>query len=302
MKKTVFILVFVLILLLSACASAPASFAYPSLQNNAANDNKMLGAEGAGAPAVDSTSGLVSPNVPDIAQDRIVIMNGSRTLVVNDPTDAARKIAAMAVAKGGWVVSSNINQSSYGTNGEKYYSGDITIRVPAESIDATLTEIEALAVEVITRQLSGQDVTSEYTDLQSRLRNMRASQERLLTFMQNAENTEARTAVEEQLRQVQGEIEVLEGQIRYYDESAQFSSISVSLEPFIPSQPIEIGGWHPEGVAKEALEDLLRGLQELVDIIIRLGICGLPVLIILALMAAPFILITRAILKRRKTQ
>jgi hypothetical protein len=305
-KKSLFCVLFVLAILLSACGAAAATLPALSIERQAISDSKDVMSMAAIAPAsangpTTGAAGFSTGEPPSAAQDRIVILNGSRTLVVNDPSDAARKIADLARAKGGWVVNSNISQSSYGANGEKYYAGDITIRVPADSLDQTLAEIEALAVEVKSRQLSGQDVTAEYTDLQSRLRNLQASQSRLYAIMEKAEDTVAVTAVEVQLRQVEEQIEVLQGQINYYEESAKYSSVTVSLEPYIPSQPIEIGGWHPDGVAKQALEDLVRGLQELVDVIIRLGICGLPVLLILALVALPFVLITRALIRRGKT-
>jgi hypothetical protein len=297
MKKNVLCLFVFLAILLTSCGAAAATYAPEGYADQGAVA-KLDYAEGAApapamAPAADGAGTTSVTNLYN-NPDRIVIKNASRSLVVNDPADAAKKIADLAVAKGGWVVNSNIYQSAYGSAGEKYYSGEITIRVPAEDLDQTLVEVEALAVEVRTRQLTGQDVTAEYTDLQSRLRNMQASQTRLLAIMEGAEDTEAVTAVEVQLRQVEEQIEVLQGQIRYYDESAQFSSVTVSLEPFIPSQPIEIGGWHPEGVAKQALEDLVRGLQELVDLIIRLGICGIPVLLLIGLILLPVFLVIRA--------
>ncbi len=304
MKKSLVFPILVMVLLLGACglaAGAPTEV----LSWNADYGRSIAPTMAPAATEAPALFGLPEESGDtatraESAQDRIVIMNASRTLVVDDPVTTAGKISAIASGKSGWVVASNIYESSYGAEGEKYYSGDITIRVPAVDLDATLAEIEALAREVPNRQSSSQDVTAEYTDTQSRLRNLRASQTRLLAIMEDAEDTEAVAAVEAQLRQVEGEIEVLEGQIRYYDESARFSIVSVSLEPYIPTQPMDIGGWHPEGVAKQALEDLVRGLQELVNIIIRLGICGLPVLIILALLALPFVLVTRAILRRQK--
>ncbi|OGO08437.1 MAG: hypothetical protein A3K46_04330 [Chloroflexi bacterium RBG_13_60_9] len=252
--------------------------------------------EKSGAP---SDSALPEPAVNPA--DRIVLMDASLNLVVNDPADAASKITDMAFAKGGWVVESNITQSVYGEAGEKYYAGQISIRVPADTADelkATLAEIEALAVEVKSRSLSGRDVTAEYTDAQSRLRNLRASQDRLLKIMETAADPEDVLAVEAQLRQVMGEIEVLEGQINYYDTASKYSLITIILQPYIPSQPISIGGWHPEGVAKEALEDLIHGLQDLVDVLIRLGICGIPALLVIALFVAPFVLVTRYFVRR----
>jgi hypothetical protein len=297
MKKNVLSLFVFSAILLTSCGAAAAPYAPDGYANQGVVAKLDFAEEAAPAPAMAPVAdGAGNASVTNLYNnpDRIVIKNASRSQVVNDPADAAKKIADLAVAKGGWVVNSNINQSAYGSAGEKYYSGEITIRVPAEDLDQTLVEVEALAVEVRTRQLTGQDVTAEYTDLQSRLRNMQASQSRLYEIMKSADGTEAVAAVEAQLTRVEEQIEVLRGQIQYYDESARFSSITVNLEPFIPSQPIEIGGWHPEGVAKQALEDLVRGLQELVDLIIRLGICGIPVLLLIGLILLPVILVIRA--------
>ncbi|MBN2084247.1 MAG: DUF4349 domain-containing protein [Anaerolineales bacterium] len=298
MKKAVLSLSFIFILLLSACAAAamaPQNTEYDMVMGGDAA-SESAAREKANAP---SDSALPEPAVNPA--DRIVLMDASLTLVVNDPADAASKITDMAFAKGGWVVESNITQSIYGAAGEKYYAGQISIRVPADTADqlkATLAEIEALAVEVKSRSLNGRDVTAEYTDAQSRLRNLRASQDRLLKIMETAADPEDVLAVESQLRQVMGEIEVLEGQINYYDTASKYSLVSISLQPFIPSQPISIGGWHPEGVAKEALEDLIHGLQNLVDFLIRLGICGVPALLAIALFVTPFILVTRYFVRR----
>jgi hypothetical protein len=310
MRKAAVFLPVAFILMLSACgaaaATSPAREMF-SVQGSAKDStfNSVADAAGAApaAPAVAESQGSGAPGLVPVVNptDRIVLMDAAVTLVVNDPADAAAKITDMAFAKGGWVVNSNITQSVYGVNGEKYYAGQISIRVPAKTSDdlkATLAEIEALAVEVKSRSLNGVDVTAEYTDAQSRLRNLQASRDRLLAIMETAVDTEAILKVEEQLRQVTGEIEVLEGQINYYDTAAKYSLITISLEPYVPSQPIDIAGWHPEGVAKQALEDLVHGLQDLVDFLIRLGICGLPALVVIAIFAAPFFLIGRALVRR----
>jgi len=307
MKKSLVLGSLIPILLLSSCAAA-ATIAAPAfssadravLSNGAAKESLGVGQQAIAATAAPAVASVAPVSGPT---DRIVLLNASLDLVVKDPADAASKIADLAFAKGGWVVSSNISQNLYGSQGEKYYSGDISIRVPADSVDklkATLAEIEGMAVEVKSRQLSGQDVTAQYTDAQSQLRNLRASQERLLSIMQNATDTNAILAVETQLREVEGEIEVLEGQINYYQTASQYSLISITLEPDIPSEPIQIGGWHPEGVAKQALQELIRGFQGLVDFLIQLGICGIPALLVIALFASPFYLIGRALLRRNR--
>jgi hypothetical protein len=166
MKKAVLSLSFILVLLLSACGAA-------AMAPQETNFDRVLSAgaapESAALEKVDAPSDSTLPEPVVNPADRIVLMDASLTLVVNDPADAASKITDIAFAKGGWVVESNITQSVYGEAGEKYFSGQISIRVPADSADqlkATLTEIEALAVEVKSRSLTGRDVTAEYTDAQ----------------------------------------------------------------------------------------------------------------------------------------
>ncbi|MFN2299817.1 MAG: DUF4349 domain-containing protein [Anaerolineales bacterium] len=314
MKKTACFLSPILILLLSACGAAMSASPGSTAELSEGGWNAVVGdvemdrmAPQAAAPAEDFAS---EKSVPDSSElqvvnpsDRIVLYDASLSLVVNDPSEAASEITDMAFAKGGWVVNSNITQSVYGPEGKKYYAGDISIRVPTTSSDqlkATLAEIEALAVEVESRTMTGRDVTAEYIDTQSRLENLERSAARLQEIMDEAVDTEAVLQVEMQLRQVTSEIEVLTGQIQFYDTASQYSLITIHLRPYIPSQPIQIAGWHPEGVAKEAFEDLIHSLQNLVDFLIRLGICGVPALLIIILFMTPFFLIGRFFYRRYK--
>jgi hypothetical protein len=313
MKKTALCLSAIFALLLSACG---AMMATPSSDWNLSGRGFTDGAaesEGLSMPEAAPAADFASEkSVSDAAQvqivnpsDRIVLYDATLTLVVDDPSDAAATITDMAFDKGGWVVSSNITQSVYGSAGEKYYAGDISIRVPTESADnlkATLAEIEALAVEVKSRTMSGRDVTAEYIDTTARLKNLTTTADRLREIIDDAVDTEAILKVEMQLSQVTSEIEALEGQLLFYDTASQYSLITIHLQPYIPSQPIQIAGWHPEGVAKEAFEDLVHSLQNLVDFLIRLGICGVPALLILALFVSPVYLTARFFYRRhRKT-
>jgi hypothetical protein len=103
-----------------------------------------------------------------------------------------------------------------------------------------------------------------------------------------------RCDVSSQLTQV-SEIEMVRGRMRCYEERPP-PAISIELIP-IADQPISIGGWHPEGVAKEAIEDLVRALQSLANALIRFGILWIP---LLAIFGVPLWLILRAIFRRRR--
>jgi hypothetical protein len=103
-----------------------------------------------------------------------------------------------------------------------------------------------------------------------------------------------------QLVQVREQIEVIKGQIKYYEQSAALSSISVELIADEAVQPLEIGGWRPDGVAKDALQALINTLKFLANALIWIIIYILPVLLVLyVIVFLPLSLVWRAWKRRR---
>src|SRR5574337_176934 len=117
--------------------------------------------------------------------ERLIIRNGSLTMVVNDTraTQAAieQLVGEMAV-DGAFVVSS----SEYGGSGDQQPTVNVAIRIPAARFDDAMDRLAAMAVEVLSRNESGQDVTEEYVDLQARVESLEAARKRLLGLMENA--------------------------------------------------------------------------------------------------------------------
>ena len=53
---------------------------------------------------------------------------------------------------------------------------------------------------------------------------------------------------------MQSDIEVLKGQINYYDQASTLSAISIRLIAEETVKPIIIAGWQPQGVARDAAQ------------------------------------------------
>jgi hypothetical protein len=138
-------------------------------------------------------------------------------------------------------------------------------------------------VEVQSENLTGQDVTDQYVDLQSRLAASEAAAEQLTQIMKEATRAEDVLNVFQQLRQIQSDIEVLKGQIKYIDQSTATSEISVTLIAEAGAQPIEIGGWKLEGTAKDAVQDLINFTQNFARFLIRFGLYTLPALLLIGI-------------------
>jgi hypothetical protein len=249
----------------------------------------------------NNTTGSSLPSDKPVNENRLVIKNATLTLIVADPEASMDRITQLADEMGGFVVSANINQSQL-NNGQEVPRGSITIRIPSDSLYQALSQIEKESNQPPeNKTIQSQDVTSDYTDLQSRLRNLEDAEEQLRTIMDSAYNTEDVLSVYNRLVEVREQIEVLKGQIQYYDQATALSAISVELIANAAIQPIKIGGWQPVGVAKEAIQALLDTLQTLVNVFIWTIIFVLPVLAVIYLIfILPLTRIWRFVQKHRK--
>ncbi len=258
------------------------------------------------APAYDASGNLladeaarstVSNSVEPAAQERLVIENADLAIVVKDPKARMAEISKLATDMGGYVVSSNIYQSSSAT-GKQVPEATVVVRIPAEKLDEALAKIKEGAVEVQNENRSGQDVTNVYVDLQAQLKAKQAADKKLLEIMDKAEKSEDVLAIYLQVQSVETEIEQLKGQIKYYEESAALSSVSVRLIAEEGTQPIEVGPWKPQGAAKAAVEDLIRFVQNFSEFLIRFVIFTLPALILIAIPLLLVFLGGRAVYRR----
>lgn len=230
------------------------------------------------------------------AIEQLIVRDASLSLVVPDTEAALDEINGLVDELGGYVVESSTYQYQEGQR------ASVRFRVPAESLDVALDRIRALASEVRSQDISSKDLTDEYVDRKSSLRHLEATEARLLEFLEEAEDTEAALAVYEQLRGVQAQIEQVKGRIQYLEQSAAMATVSLEIIPDELAQPIQVGGWHPEGTLRKAFESLVRVLQFLVDAAIVIVVLVIPVLAAIAVPVAGLILLVRAIVRRRRAR
>jgi len=180
------------------------------------------------APDGPATDGDVVDAETQLAESasqslRLVIKDGFITLHVADIDTALGQITAIAGQHGGYVLSSESTQYNV------YKSADITITVRAEDFDTAMTELRAIAIDVLDERVEGQDVSTEFVDLESRLRNLEATAERLRGFLDDAKTVEEALEINEELAVIEAEIEEVRGRMNYLQTRAALSTITVSL-------------------------------------------------------------------------
>lgn len=282
--------------MLTSCARSPMGSSSPA---DLFRDEEAKSLEMPQAAKIETASEESEPSSPSIPSERIVIQTASLSIIVENPTEAVAKISQMAESMGGFVVTSNIYKST-NSRGEEFPAANITIRVPAEKLNEALQQIKALVsdadIDIKNEEISGQDVTSEVTDLESRLRNLRAAEKQLLEIMENATDSEDVIAVFRELTNVREEIELLEGQLKYYRESARLSAISVYLQAKASIEPITIGGWQPGVEVQRAIQALVEGGKFIVNALIWLVLFVFPLLAVIGL---PIYFIVKAVRKHQ---
>ncbi len=319
MRRPIIIIISVIVvfLLLGTIATSLFSFGGAS-PVEFSSDNRSLGYGGGGAPEVSVAPAMEEPapafdavgsdiaksadsystsNSGQAVQERLVIENADLAIVVKDPKARMAELNKLATEFGGYVVSSNLYQT-YTASGTEVPEATIVIRVDSKRLDEALKKVKEGAVDVQYENRSGQDVTSAYVDLQSQLTAKQAAEKKLLEILDKAEKSEDVLAIYLQIENIQTQIEQLKGQIKYYEESAALSSVSVRLIAEEGTQPIEIGPWKPAGAAKAAVEDLIRFVQNFAEFLIRFVIYTLPALILIAIPLFLLYLAGRAIFRR----
>ncbi|MGD2200856.1 MAG: DUF4349 domain-containing protein [Candidatus Bathyarchaeota archaeon] len=160
---------------------------------------------------------IVEPG--DVFFERMVIFTADLELEVEDVDSTVEAISLYALEVGGFV--SRVSTSKGG-------GGIVSIRVPQDEFYDVIQEVERLG-EVKGRQVKGEDVTEDYVDLESRLRNLQNQEERLLGILDMAINVEEVLNIESELERVRGQIERKTGEIKYIEGRVELATITVSL-------------------------------------------------------------------------
>lgn len=295
------VILLVAALILGACGStAPSQESEKAAyqDNDAAMPMPERPASEPSLAVVSEDSGAQETPTEALLSDRKIIYNANIFLIVEDTEQTAQDIETMASSMGGYVASMN----GYRQGDRMLY--DITIRIPAGQFDSSLAALRNLAVRVENENISTNDVTDQYYDIDARLDTLKATEKELTQLLKETRERGGKVEdimkIYDRLIQIRSEIESLQGQLNRLDKLTAYSTIDIHLEPSILNQPIETKGWNPAETAKKSLQALISILTGLVNFLIALVIVVVPVAIIILLPLALVVWLIRRWQKRRK--
>jgi hypothetical protein len=231
--------------------------------------------------AEDVAPGTIEVSL-ETSDKRLVIRHANLELEADDTRALFELITQMTEHAGGYISDATVYPVE-GDEEQPFIS--MSLRLPADQLNATLNAIKDGADEVISESQDAQDVTEQYVDLNAQLTNLEALETELRALLtevreQPGADPDKLLRVFNEVATVRGQIEQIKGQLQYLDDVVALATVSVQLVPTDVVTPIVDTGWEPLTVARDALTKLVDGLQVLADWGIRFAVFGLPMLLI----------------------
>ncbi|HLV09351.1 MAG TPA: DUF4349 domain-containing protein [Halanaerobiales bacterium] len=188
--------------------------------------------------------------------ERKIIQRAYLTIEVEELDIADNHIMEIIQNYNGYIASSREWESN-----ERKHSR-YQLRIPAAQFNNVISEItdEDLGY-VVSRSISGQDVTEEYIDLEARLTNLTEQEKRYRQLLDKAETVEDILKIENELTRIRSSIESLQGRLKYLDNQVSMSTIEVEFREIITPG---VSNWGINQAFKQAIEKMSNSIYQII--------------------------------------
>jgi hypothetical protein len=229
------------------------------------------------------------------AADRKIIRNADITIEVSSTVDAQHQVTSIAESHGGFVVTSEAKQRESNDPAQRTLDIKLVVRVPSNQFGRAFDEIKKLAGNTPAEQVTSQDVTEDFIDLEARIKTQKALEVQFLEIMRQANKIADALEVQRQIAEVRTEIEKLEGRKRFLENRSSLSTINVNIQTPKPIITVTQTGFGHS--LREAVSDSISLASDMVLFFARSVIMLLPVFLFVFL---PLGLVGRYLIRRAK--
>ncbi|MCQ9638406.1 DUF4349 domain-containing protein [Chryseobacterium sp. WG14] len=178
------------------------------------------------APAeISKASAVTSTSIPKKTDtiSRKVIKNGDMRIQVGDIKKAQSQINDILKKNNAYI------QKEQFQNTDTDDHLNLTIRVPHKSFDELVNSFSNGVGSVLSKNISSNDVTEEYTDITIKLANKKIYLEKYRDMLKSAATTKDMLEIQENIRELEDEIDVAEGRLRFIGDRVNYSTLEVIL-------------------------------------------------------------------------
>ena len=206
----------------------------PSFASGSTSAKDAGGSANSVAPGAPASGSTTAPDLPSQI-DRKIISNTSLSLSAGDVGAAFNEAQRLARVNGGYTEKSSYANAD--SNDAKQRSATLTLRVPADKLDDTMTSLRGISGAKVTSEgAKSTEITDQYTDLQSRQRNLERTEQSYLKLLDQAKTVQDILTVNDRLDSVRGQIEQIQGRLNVYDHMADLATIDLTIAPVAPGK------------------------------------------------------------------
>jgi hypothetical protein len=261
------------------------------------------------AAASASTSGLESAieyedngntlltsdaSITPVPTERKLIRNVHLSVETTEFTQLIDDISKTVSDLGGYLEASDISGNSISNvNSARYAS--LTARVPSDKLDQFVTLVSEQG-NVTNKSETTQDVTLQYSDIESRKKSLTIEQDRLWELMEQADSVDSIIALESRLSEIRYQLESFESQLRTYDNQVDYSTVTISIDEVRVLTPTA-----PDSVATRIQKGFRRNLEDTANGLVNFFVwfvSSLPSLIVWAIVIILAVLIIRLLCRK----
>lgn len=287
------------LLMLASCSrSSSAASSMASYGQSTHTAAKSPSVNGLAAPdRATASSQLVgqtksqAPKLPDNSARKIV--QSAEMSLTTDTYDSAVSQLEQTVANFGGFVQNSTTQGD-GTSEKR--TASFTVRVPSAQFEAFLDSVGNVG-KVMSRTVTGDDVTDQYIDTETRLSALRTEEARLETLMKQATDMTDIINIEDKLTSVETQIEQYTGELKQWDALVDMSTVSVTLKEVPSGTAVKSDNF--SGEVSEVFSGSINALVMTGRFICYAVVAVLPFAVIVGIIVAVVLLVRRR-QRRRK--
>lgn len=245
----------------------------------------------------DAVSNEASPSevyeggeVMSVSQQRL-IKEGYLSVRVKDADKAVEEIRGVVEYHKGALFGVQITRNSQGIK-----SGTVTVKVPVSAFEGAMVGLKEKASVVLNENITAQDATDQYVDLQARLKNKQAEELAFQKILDQVDDSDGIIKVTRELSRVRGEIERLDAQVRNIEAKTDMSTITISLSE--DQEVTFVDTWRPWQEVKNRVNELLDSLRSLGSFLIAFVFWFFPLLIVWVLIGGGIYVLTRSVYQK----
>lgn len=240
------------------------------------------------------TTGTELENVEGINTEQKLIKTVNMSAETTEFDTLVADVRAKTESAGGYVENSDVG-GDYGMDMTRY--AYLVLRIPADKLDDFVGEVKN-ASNVRTFSESTEDVTLQYTDMDTHIKALREELDALFSMMEQATSMKDILSIQSQITDVRYEIESYESQLRVYDNQVTYSTVYLDLYE-VNRESSTTGTTFGERVKAKFNDNMYQMGQGFQNFMVGL-LGGLPILLPIVVICVVVVVVLRKIWKKRK--